>query len=141
MSGAAMPLQEGKTASGEMEKIRLYHAISLVPEGFRNHNRVGTRPVISRFRTTTSKMRPDQSWTCSSIVIPKSPVGRAVKSGQGEPQNPVATGEGGREHLRGRLPGRHRHRQLAAVETIALRESDHRAGTALPRSRIAEFGR
>lgn len=81
-----------------MEKIRLYHTISLLPEGFRNPNRVGTRPVIFTLPDSTSKLRPDGSWTCSSVAIPKSPVGSAVKSGQGELNNPVVTEDRGREH-------------------------------------------
>jgi hypothetical protein len=93
-----MPLQEGKTARGQMEKIRLYHTICVVREGFRNHTASAPGPVIFTLPRSTSKMRPGRSWTCSSVAIPKSPVEPAVNSGHGEPQIPVATGDHGREH-------------------------------------------
>ncbi len=42
-----MPLQEGKTARGQIEKIRLYHRIWRAPEGFRDQ--VGLRRKASDF--------------------------------------------------------------------------------------------
>jgi hypothetical protein len=45
--GTAMPLQEGKTASGQMEKIRLYHTISAAPDTLASATTGGERPVIS----------------------------------------------------------------------------------------------
>jgi len=41
-----MPLQEGKTATGQMEKIRLYHTISGAPDGLPSATNGGERPMI-----------------------------------------------------------------------------------------------
>jgi hypothetical protein len=41
-----MPLQEGKTARGQMEKIRLYHTILRAPDLFASATNGGERPVI-----------------------------------------------------------------------------------------------
>ena len=51
------PFKRGRP-QGVRWKIRLYHTISRVPEGFRNHNRVGTRPVISRFEAANLEDAP-----------------------------------------------------------------------------------
>ena len=78
MCGAAMPLHEGKTASGQVEMLQLYHRISVLPEGIRT---AVNGPVISTTHRPAQPPLTGMSLSYIRVHIPKSPAHEGANSG------------------------------------------------------------
>ena len=76
--GTAVPLQEGKTASGQVEMLQLYHRISVVPDGFRRQERPSDFRCASTWLGTS---KPVARLSHISQHISKSPAGGRANSG------------------------------------------------------------
>jgi hypothetical protein len=89
-AGTAVPLQEGKTAKGQMKKIRLYHTISAAPDTLASAT-TGTACDFGLWKGRRSDWR-SRSPERFCPAISKSPGDPAANSAPGGPLMPYLSG-------------------------------------------------